>query len=131
MLKRLLLTGTASLLAAGCTQALPWNPPTRATSAIDGTYTGTGIQTKQAAQPYCEGTTAWAFAAPKLTVKNGAVIWPASGTVTATLPVAADGTFYGQYGGSILSGRISPDGHITAFSDSLSCGTLMNLAKSS
>ncbi len=129
MLKRLFLTATACLSAAACTQALSWNPPTRANTAIDGTYTGVGIQTKQAAQQACEGTTSWAFASPKLTVQNAAVIWPASGTVTATLPVAADGTFYGQYGTGILSGRITGN-HMEAFSDGLSCGTTLSLNKS-
>ena len=73
MLTRLLLTGTACLLAAGCTSALPWNPPTRASTAIDGTYSGVAVQTKSAAQPYCQGTSAWAFAAPKLTVQNAVI----------------------------------------------------------
>ncbi len=130
MLKRLLLTAAVCLSAAACTQAASWNPPTRAGTGIDGTYAGTGVQTKQAAQPFCEGTTAWAFASPKLTVQNGAVIWPASGTVTATIPVAADGTFYAQYGANFLSGRITGT-HMDAFSDSLSCGTKLTLDKTS
>jgi hypothetical protein len=125
----LLLTATAGLAAAGCTSALPWNPPTRATAAIDGAYSGAGVMIKQHAQPYCEGTTAWAFASPRLTVQNAAVIWPASGTVTATLPVAADGTFYGQYGTNFLFGRITGT-HMDAFADGLSCGTLLSLNKS-
>jgi hypothetical protein len=129
MLTRLLLTGTACLVAAGCTSALPWNPPSRASTAIDGTYSGVAVATKSAAQPYCTGTSAWPFATPKLTVQNASVIWPASGTVTATIPVAADGTFYGQYGLSIISGRITGT-HMDAFTDSLSCGTTMSLNKS-
>ncbi len=129
MLTRLLLTGTACLLAAACTSAAPWNPPTRASTAIDGTYTGVGLQTKSAAQPFCTGTTSLPFASPKLTVQNAAVIWPASGTVTATVPVAADGTFYARYGTNILSGRITGK-HMDAFSDGLSCGTTLSLNKS-
>jgi hypothetical protein len=128
MLTRLLLTATACLAAGACTQALPWNPPTRAGSAVDGVYAGVGVMTKQNAQPFCEGTTAFPFATPRLTVQNGNVIWPASGTVTASLPVAADGTFYGQYGLNILSGKISGN-HMDAFSDSLSCGTKLSLDK--
>ncbi len=130
MLTRLLLTGTACLLAAACTSAAPWNPPTRASTAIDGTYAGVGAQVKSAAQPFCTGTTAWPFATPKLTVQNAAVIWPASGTVTASVPVAADGTFYGQYGLNIISGKITGT-HMEAFSDSLSCGTKLILEKTS
>jgi hypothetical protein len=57
------------------------------------------------------------------------VIWPASGTVTATLPVAADGTFSGQYSTNTLSGRITGN-HMDAYSDGLSCGTIMSLNKS-
>ncbi len=129
MLTRLLLTGTACLLAAGCTSALPWNPPSRASTAIDGTYAGVAVMTKANSQPYCQGTSAWAFAAPKLTVQNASVIWPASGTVTASVPVAADGTFYAQYGLSIISGRITGS-HMDAFTDSLSCGTTLSLNKS-
>jgi hypothetical protein len=129
MLMRLLLTAATCLSAAACTSALPWNPPTRASTSIDGTYTGVGAMSKQAAQPFCEGTTSWAFATPKLTVQNASVIWPASGTVTATLPVAADGTFSGQYGTNTLSGRITGN-HMDAYSDGLSCGTIMSLNKS-
>ncbi len=130
MLMRLLLTAAACLSAAACTQALPWNPPTRASTSIDGTYSGVGVQAKQAAQPFCTGTTSWAFATPKLTVQNASVIWPASGTVTATFPVAADGTFYGQYGTNTLMGRITGN-HMDAYSDGLSCGTIMSLNKAS
>ena len=130
MLKRLFLTASASLMAVACSHATAWNPPTRASTAVDGTYTGTGVMTKQAAQPFCESTTSFAFSKPKLRVQNAAVIWPASGTVTATLPVAADGTFYGQYGTNSLSGRITGT-HIDAFSDSSSCGTTLSLNKSS
>jgi hypothetical protein len=129
MLMRLLLTATVSLSAAACSAALPWNPPTRASTAIDGTYSGVGVMAKQASQPFCSGTTSWPFATPKLTVQNASVIWPASGTVTATLPVAADGTFYGQFGTNTLSGRITGN-HMDAYSDGLSCGTIMSLNKS-
>ncbi|MBO0711039.1 MAG: hypothetical protein J2P47_07160 [Acetobacteraceae bacterium] len=128
MLTRLLLTATACLAAAACTSALSLQPASLAGSAVDGVYSGVGVQTKSAAQPFCEGTTQMAFSKPKLTVQNGNVIWPASGTVTAAVPVAADGTFYSQYGLNILSGKITGN-RMDAFSDTLSCGTKLTLEK--
>jgi len=107
---------------------LSLQPASLAGPAVDGVYAGFGVQTKATAQQFCEGTTGMPFSTSALTVQNGNVIWPASGTVTAAVPVAADGTFYSRYGLNILSGRITGN-HMDAFSDTLPCGTKLSLEK--
>jgi hypothetical protein len=124
---RRLLSPIALCLSLGA--CVSYNSPGQSPSAFDGAYQGTVTMT--AASPG-SGIAGTYCAAPgqqpaSLTVQNGRVVWP-NGGGTFYAPIANDGAFAAQNGGTYFSGKIT-NRAMVARGNISNCHTIYDLLK--